>query len=76
MITWSIDSRQPDSLLSFDCSKVLVSASFLTAGRRKYPTLQSFLCLLLHLYMAQEVNIFQTQFKTHGVGFWLCYGVW
>ena len=63
-------------LLSFESSKVFVSASFLIPGRRKHPTLKSFLCLSLHLYMTQEVTILQTQFKTHVVSFWLCYAVW
>ena len=63
-------------LLSFETSKVLVSATFLTTGRQKYSTLQSFLCLSLHLYMTQEVTILQTQFKTHVISFWLCYAVW
>ena len=76
IITWPIDSRQPDSPSFFQKFKVFVSTSFLTQGRRKYPTLQSFLCLSLHLYMTQEVTILQTQFKTHVISFWLCYAVW
>ena len=62
--------------LAFFLSKVLLSASFLTPGRRKHLTLQSFLCLSLHLYMTQEVTILQTQFKIHEFSFWLCYAVW
>ena len=63
-------------LLSFESSKVFVSASFLIPGRRKYLILKSFLCLSLHLYMTQEVTILQTQFKTPVVSFWLSYAVW
>ena len=53
-------------LLSFEISKVLVSTSFFTAGRRKYLTLQSFTmilqCLSLNLYMTQNITILQTVF--------------
>ena len=45
-------------------------------GKWKYLTLQSFLCLSLHLYKTQEVIMLQTQFKTHKVNSWLCYAVW
>ena len=76
IITWPIDSRQPDSPSFFQKFQSFRVYSFLTQGRRKYPTLQSFLCLSLHLYMTQEVTILQTQFKTHVISFWLCYAVW
>ena len=76
IITWPIDSRQPDSPSFFQKFQSFRVYSFLTQGRRKYPTLQSFLCLSLHLYMTQEVTILQTQFKTPVVSFWLSYAVW
>ena len=76
IITWPIDSRQPDSPSFFQKFQSFRVYSFLIQGRRKYPTLQSFLCLSLHLYMTQEVTILQTQFKTHVISFWLCYAVW
>ena len=39
-------------------------------------TLQSFLCLLLHLYMTQGVTALQNQFKPHEISSWLSYAVW
>ena len=68
--SWAFDKLSLDlvifvsqtCLLSFKIFKVLVSASFFTARRRKYLTLQSFLCLSLNLCMTQNVTILQTVF--------------
>ena len=75
IITWPIDSRQPDSPSFFRKFQSFSVCIFSYTRQTKIPDFTVFLCLSLHLCITQEVTILQTQFKTHVVSVWLCYAV-
>ena len=70
IITWPIDSRQPDSPSFFQKFQSFRVYIFSYTRQTKIPDFTVFFMLSLHLYMTQEVTILQTQFKTRVVSFW------